>query len=85
LHEHLIIRNLFFSSSNQTLHPLWKCEPWFVHDKQFVNPKYIMVYSGATATVLKEKVLALGSSIILAEHQFGAICMCVFRHDLSSL
>ena len=40
--------------------------------KQFVNPKYIMLYSGATATILKEKLLALGSSRILAEHQLQA-------------
>jgi hypothetical protein len=40
--------------------------------KQSVNPKYILVYSGATAAVLKEKLLALGSSGILAEHQLQA-------------
>ncbi|OEL35932.1 hypothetical protein BAE44_0003049 [Dichanthelium oligosanthes] len=34
--------------------------------------KYIMVCSGATAAVLKEKLLALGSSGILAEHQLQA-------------
>jgi hypothetical protein len=31
-----------------------------------------MLYSGATTTVLKEKLLALGSSRILAEHQLQA-------------
>ena len=43
--------------------------------EQFIHalaPKYTMVCSGATAAVLKEKLLSLGSSGILAEHQLQA-------------